>query len=88
MEDCKYRQRITRRNLLGAAGIGGLAFLSDQAFAQTVINLPLPGGPDARLMTTAFPQKEPMILQRTRPPLLETPWDVFDKGIFTPNDQF
>jgi len=29
-----------------------------------------------------------MILQRTRPPLLETPWDVFDKGVFTPNSQF
>ena len=29
-----------------------------------------------------------MILQRTRPPLLETPFAVFDKGVFTPNDQF
>lgn len=29
-----------------------------------------------------------MILQRTRPPLLETPFEVFDRGIFTPNDQF
>jgi hypothetical protein len=28
-----------------------------------------------------------MILQRSRPPLLETPFDVFDKGVFTPNDQ-
>jgi DMSO/TMAO reductase YedYZ molybdopterin-dependent catalytic subunit len=39
-------------------------------------------------MTAAFPEKGSMILQRTRPPLLETPWEVFDKGIFTPNDQF
>ena len=29
-----------------------------------------------------------MILQRTRPPLLETPFEVFDKGVFTPNDHF
>ncbi len=29
-----------------------------------------------------------MILPRTRPPLLETPFEVFDKGVFTPNDQF
>jgi DMSO/TMAO reductase YedYZ molybdopterin-dependent catalytic subunit len=29
-----------------------------------------------------------MILQRTRPPLLETPFEVFDKDIITPNDQF
>jgi DMSO/TMAO reductase YedYZ molybdopterin-dependent catalytic subunit len=79
---------LTRRRLLGAAGLGGLAFLSARASAQAMIDLPLPGGPGARSMTTAFPQKGPMILQRTRPPLLETPWDVFDKGVFTPNDQF
>ena len=53
-----------------------------------MIDLPLPGGPGARQITTAFPQKGPMILQRTRPPLLETPFEVFDKGVFTPNDQF
>jgi DMSO/TMAO reductase YedYZ molybdopterin-dependent catalytic subunit len=35
-----------------------------------------------------FPQKGQMILQRTRPPLLETPFEVFDRGVFTPNDQF
>jgi DMSO/TMAO reductase YedYZ molybdopterin-dependent catalytic subunit len=29
-----------------------------------------------------------MILQRTRPPLLETPFEVFDRGVFTPNDSF
>lgn len=29
-----------------------------------------------------------MILQRTRPPLLETPFEVFDRGVFTPNDAF
>jgi DMSO/TMAO reductase YedYZ molybdopterin-dependent catalytic subunit len=82
------RHMIARRKLLGAAGLGGLTFLSHRALAQTMINLPLPGRPDARAITTAFPQKGPMILQRTRPPLLETPWEVFDKGVFTPNDQF
>jgi DMSO/TMAO reductase YedYZ molybdopterin-dependent catalytic subunit len=29
-----------------------------------------------------------MILQRTRPPLLETSTEVFDRGVVTPNDQF
>jgi DMSO/TMAO reductase YedYZ molybdopterin-dependent catalytic subunit len=78
---------ITRRRLLGAAGAASLA-LSKPAWAQTMTVLPLPGGPDARQITTAFPQKGPMILQRTRPPLLETPFEVFDRGVFTPNDQF
>jgi len=82
------RHLMTRRRLLGAAGTGGLALLSAPAWAQAVIYLPLPGGPEARPITTAFPQKGPMILQRTRPPLLETPFEVFDRGVFTPNDQF
>src|SRR6267143_6761350 len=82
------RHVMTRRSLLGAAGTGGLALLSAPAWAQAVIDLPLPGGPGARPITTAFPQKGPMILQRTRPPLLETPFEVFDRGVFTPTDQF
>src|ERR1700743_3795334 len=77
---------ITRRQLLATAAAG--AAFSTVAKAQELIDLPLPGGPDARQITTAFPQKGPMILQRTRPPLLETPFEVFDKGVFTPNDQF
>jgi len=78
---------ITRRRLLGAAGVGALA-VAGPSWAETMIDLALPGGPGARPITTGFPQKGPMILQRTRPPLLETPFDVFDRGVFTPNDQF
>ncbi|HVY13600.1 MAG TPA: molybdopterin-dependent oxidoreductase, partial [Rhodopila sp.] len=49
---------------------------------------PLPGGPNDRTLTTTYPTKGPMILQRSRPPLLETPFEVFDKDVITPNDQF
>jgi DMSO/TMAO reductase YedYZ molybdopterin-dependent catalytic subunit len=83
------RPSMSRRRLLQTAGIGSIAILSAPAWgADTEVRLPLPGGPDERPVTTAFPQKGSMILQRTRPPLLETPWEVFDKGVFTPNDQF
>src|SRR6202165_4426384 len=78
---------VALRRVRAAACVGSLP-LSKPSWAQTIIDLPLPGGPDAREITTAFPQKGPMILQRTRPPLLETPFEVFDKGVFTPNDQF
>jgi len=78
---------ITRRRLLATASAAGLV-LSRPAWAEKMVELPLPGGPEARQITTAFPQKGAMILQRTRPPLLETPFEVFDKGVFTPNDQF
>ena len=77
-----------RRGFLRGAGIlGGLAATAP-AWAADSVNLPLPGGPEERPLTTTFPQKGQMILQRTRPPLLETPFDVFDRGVFTPNDQF
>src|ERR1700736_5239124 len=82
---------MTRRHLLGAAGAGGLALLSAPlsrpVWAQTEADLRAPGGPSTRPITTAFPQKGPMILQRTSPPWLATPFEVFDRDIFTPNDQ-
>ena len=79
-----------RRRFLGqAAALGALAaFPAPAAPADTTISLKLPGGPDTRFLTTAFPEKGEMILQRTRPPLLETPFSVFDHGVLTPNDQF
>ena len=76
----------TRRCFLGAAGAATLAPVT--ALAENMVKLPLPGGPDERAITTAFPQKGALILQRTRPPLLETPMDVFDRSVFTPNDLF
>jgi DMSO/TMAO reductase YedYZ molybdopterin-dependent catalytic subunit len=82
-----FHRMMTRRRLLATAGAAAVV-LSKPAWAQKMVDLPLSGGPGVRQITTAFPQKGPMILQRTRPPLLETPFEVFDKGIFTPNDQF
>jgi len=74
----------TRRALLAQTG---LAVLAGRAMAASA-DLGLPGGPSVRDVTTAFPDKGAMVLQRTRPPMLETPIEVFDRGIFTPNDQF
>ncbi len=70
-----------------AAGIGALALARSSRAAER-IQLPLPGGPDARDLTKAFPGKGQMILQRTRPPLLETPFSVYDEGVFTPVNRF
>jgi DMSO/TMAO reductase YedYZ molybdopterin-dependent catalytic subunit len=64
------------------------AMAATRSWADGSVKLALPGGPDQRQLTTAFPQKGSMILQRTRPPLLETPFEVFDRVVFTPNDQF
>ena len=80
---------IRRRVLQRAAGLGLtglLAASSWKALGAPSVALPFVNG--ERPLTTAFPQKGTMILQRTRPPLLETPFEVFDQGVFTPNDQF
>ncbi len=80
-----------RRAALGGLGAATLACALRSirpAWADDTMNLPLASGPTARPITTAFPQKGAMILQRTRPALLETPFEVFDAGVFTPNDRF
>jgi DMSO/TMAO reductase YedYZ molybdopterin-dependent catalytic subunit len=83
---------LSRRSVLRQLGLAGLSLLAAPALAPALadelVTLPLPSDPRERPMTHAFPQKGRMILQRTRPPLLETPMEVFDRGVFTPNDQF
>jgi DMSO/TMAO reductase YedYZ molybdopterin-dependent catalytic subunit len=78
----------SRRRFLGTAGAATLTLGPLTALAETMVRLPLPGGPEERPITMAFPQKGALILQRTRPPLLETPFEVFDRSVFTPNDRF
>jgi DMSO/TMAO reductase YedYZ molybdopterin-dependent catalytic subunit len=79
--------RLTRRAALGRLGVAGLSLMSSPAFAQQTVDLHVPGGPSSPVITTSYPQKGRMILQRSSPPWLETPFEVFDKGVFTPNDQ-
>jgi DMSO/TMAO reductase YedYZ molybdopterin-dependent catalytic subunit len=87
-----FRSPTRRHFLAGAGAFAGASALGAMAavpaWADGTVELALPGGPDARELMTAFPQKGPMILQRSRPPLLETPFEVFDRSVFTPNDQF
>src|SRR4030081_3066978 len=83
------RQLSRRRFLARAGGIGVTGLLGAsawEAMAATLVDLPFANG--RRELVTDFPQKGAMLLQRTRPPLLETPCEVFDQGVFTPNDRF
>src|ERR1700739_896535 len=79
---------LSRRAALRQLGLASLSLAAAPAFAEGMIKLPLPSDPRERPLTHDFPQKGAMILQRTRPPLLETPMEVFDRGVFTPNNQF
>ena len=62
--------------------------LSPARAAIKAPDFPFPGGNGQRPLTKDFPQKGAMVLQRSRPPLLETPLADFDQGVFTPNDKF
>ncbi len=77
---------FTRRTLIAGAS----ASAATGALALSVANgvdLRLPGGPSFRPLAPRFPGKGAMIVQRVHPPLLETPFDVFDSGTITPNDR-
>src|SRR3981189_1189199 len=76
---------LTRRRVLGGMGIASLAIMSSGASAQETVDLHVPGGPSTRVITRSYPQKGRMILQRSSPPWLGTPFQVFDRGVFTPN---
>jgi hypothetical protein len=82
--------QLSRRRFLsrvGGFGLTGLLGASAwDAMAESLVKLPFANG--QRDLVANFPQKRAMLLQRTRPPLLETPFEVFDQGAFTPNDRF
>lgn len=81
---------LSRRNFVARAGQLGIASMlgsvSCMARGDETIDLPFWNG--QRNLVTNFPQKGAMILQRTQAALLETPFEVFDQGVFTPNDRF
>jgi DMSO/TMAO reductase YedYZ molybdopterin-dependent catalytic subunit len=78
----------TRRQVLRHLGLAGATLMSKSALADSITRFPLASDQRQGVITTAFPQKQAMILRRTRPPLLETPFEAFDNSVFTPNDVF
>lgn len=85
--DATLASALVRRRFLAS----GVATLAGGAIARAAGAFTRPA-PDAgltgRLISASFPQKGAMIVQRNRPPLLETPMEVFNETIFTPNDRF
>ena len=74
---------LTASLALGAVGlVGPRALLAEDLLP---VDLPFERG---RRPLVAFPQKRPLMVMTTRPPQLETPFHIFNEGIFTPNDAF
>lgn len=85
--DFLLAKKLARRRVIagGALALGGAALAQDSG---GLVRLAMTGDVERRPLSTDFPGKGAMIVQRNRPPLLETPMDVFDGNVFTPNDRF
>ncbi len=88
-EDLLDADMRRRALLLGGAGAAASAMLAPYSSiaqaATTEVELPFANG---RRQLVAYPEKRPLIVLTSRPPQLETPFDVFNEGLITPNDAF
>jgi sulfite dehydrogenase len=79
---------LDRRGFLASATAAALASTTGgEAFAASRATVTLPMENGTRPLV-AFPQKRPLLMLSPRPPLLETPFHIFDEGVLTPNDAF
>jgi len=80
---------LNRRETLKSTLAAGLAVAAAgklaPAIAGEMVNLRFRNG---ERPLVAYPQKRPLIVLTSRPPQLETPFSVFNEGMFTPNDAF
>ena len=76
---------LRRKLLVGGAGMlaGGITGLAQARAATT--QLPFENGKRNLL---AYPEKRPLIVLTSRPPQLETPFEIFNDSLITPNDAF
>ncbi len=80
-----FRRRFLAMGL-GTAAATSLGPFSRIAMAQgATFELPFANG---HRKLVAFPEKRPLIVLTSRPPQLETPFEVFNDGLITPNDAF
>lgn len=77
---------MDRRSFIGGVitASGSLAF-PRPVRASDVVTLPFENG--TRRMAT-YPEKRPLLVMTSRPVQLETPFSIFDDGVYTPNDAF
>jgi len=67
-----------------AAVVAGATALGSTTLKAGITQQPID---NRKVSLVAFPEKRPLIMYSDRPPLLETPRDVFT-SVLTPNDQF
>jgi DMSO/TMAO reductase YedYZ molybdopterin-dependent catalytic subunit len=81
----QQRRRLLMAGMGSVAGAAFGALGTTSRAADATIELPMSNG---RRRLVAYPGKRPLIVLTSRPPQLETPFEVFDEGLLTPNDAF
>ena len=83
----EVKKMLDRRELMKRAGLAAVAtgFVSVGALAQDTVTLPFDNG---ERPLVKYPQKRAMIGLTSRPPQIETPFQIFDDGPITPNNAF
>lgn len=76
-----------RRQFLMSAGAGLVGMMALTSKTWAVVSETMQFGNGEREMI-AYPQKRKLMRITTRPPHLETPFEVFNEGVLTPNDAF
>lgn len=76
-----------RRQFLMCAGAGLVGMVAQSSKTWAAVSETMPFGNGERELI-AYPQKRKLMRITTRPPHLETPFEVFNEGVLTPNDAF
>jgi DMSO/TMAO reductase YedYZ molybdopterin-dependent catalytic subunit len=79
---------LRRKLLAGASALAGAGFgalVRPAHAAAMAAELPFANG---HRNLVAYPEKRPLIVLTSRPPQLETPFEIFNEGLITPNDAF
>ena len=75
------RREFVKKTASAASLLAAGASIAEDA----TVRLPFENG-ERRLVK--YPGKRPLIVLTSRPPQLETPFSVYNEGVFTPNDAF
>lgn len=78
---------ISRRRFLHHSGFAAFAssLASHSVLHADSLQMPFANG---KRDLVRYPEKRPLIRLTSRPPQLETPFEVFNEGVLTPNDAF
>lgn len=76
-----------RRFLQASVGLAGASLLGRHGLVTATEELSQPFVNGVRPLRS-YPQKRPLPVLTSRPLQLETPFEVFNEGVFTPNDAF